>query len=68
LCFILVLSGRALAQAVSRRPATAEARVQSQASLCGVCVAQSETEPGFSPSTLVYTCQYHSASAALAII
>jgi hypothetical protein len=46
----LVTSGRAMAQAVSHRPLTAEARVRSQVSPCGVCGGQSGTGTGFSPS------------------
>jgi hypothetical protein len=46
----LTLSGgRAMAQAVSRRPLTAEARVRSQFSPCGICSGQSGTGTGFSP-------------------
>jgi hypothetical protein len=39
-----------MAQAVSRRPLTAEARVRSRVSQCGVCGGQSGTGTGFSPS------------------
>jgi hypothetical protein len=39
-----------MAQAVSRRPLTAEARVRSRVSLCGVCGGQSGTGTAFSPS------------------
>jgi len=49
-----------MAQAVSRRPFTAEIRVRSQfipGEICG-------TETGFSPSTSALPCQYHSTSAA----
>jgi hypothetical protein len=42
--------GRAMAQAVSRRPLTAEARVRSRVSPCGVCGGQSGTGTVFSPS------------------
>jgi hypothetical protein len=46
--------GRAMAQAVSRRPLTAEARVQSWVSPCGICGGRNGTGTGFSPpSTLV---------------
>jgi hypothetical protein len=51
--------GRAMAQAVSRRPSTAEARVRS-VSPCGICGGQSGTGTGFSPSTSVFPCQFHS--------
>jgi hypothetical protein len=43
-----LLKGRAMAQAVSRRPPTAEARVRSRASPCGICGGQSGTGTGFS--------------------
>jgi hypothetical protein len=37
-----------MAQAVSRRPLTAEARVQSRVSPCGICGGQNGTGTGFS--------------------
>jgi hypothetical protein len=43
--------GRATAQAVSRRPLTAEARVPSRVSPCEICGGQSGTGIGFSPSS-----------------
>jgi hypothetical protein len=46
-----------MAQAVSRRPFTAESWVHAQVSPCG---EQSGTGTGFSPSSLVLPCQYHS--------
>jgi hypothetical protein len=49
-----------MAQAVSRRSLTAEARIQSRVSPCGICGGQSGTETGFSRSTLVFPCQFHS--------
>jgi hypothetical protein len=45
--------GRAMAQAVIRRPFTAEARVRSQVDPCGICGGQSGTGTGLSPSTSV---------------
>jgi hypothetical protein len=52
--------GRAMAQVVSRRPLTTEARVCTQVNPYGICGGQSGTETGFSPSYSVFPCQYHS--------
>jgi hypothetical protein len=52
-----------MAQAVSRRPLTAEASVRARAGVCGICSEQSGTGPGFSPSSSVLSCQYHSTMA-----
>jgi hypothetical protein len=41
-----------MAQAVSHRPLTTEARVRSQVSPCGICGGQSGTETGFFPRLL----------------
>jgi hypothetical protein len=49
-----------MAQAVSRRPLTAEARVRARVNPCGICGGQSGTGIGFSPSSSVFPCQYHS--------
>jgi hypothetical protein len=49
-----------MAQAVSRRPPTVEARVRSRVSPCGICGWQSSTGIGFPPSTSVFPCQFHS--------
>jgi hypothetical protein len=48
---------------VRRLPLTAEARFRSQVSQCEMCGGQSGTGTGFSPSTSVFPCQYHSAFA-----
>jgi hypothetical protein len=47
-----------MAQEVSRRPLTAEARVYARISPCEICGGQSDTGTGFSPkkqSVLMYT-------------
>jgi hypothetical protein len=54
-----------MAQAVSRRPPTAEARVRSRVSACGICGGQSGTGTGFSPSSSGFPCQFHSTGAPL---
>jgi hypothetical protein len=50
--------GHAMAQVVSRRPLTAEARVRTRVNPCGICGGQSGTGTGFSPSFSVFPCQY----------
>jgi hypothetical protein len=52
--------GRAMAQAVSRRPLTTEARVRARVIPCWICGGQSVTGTGLSPSSSVFHCQYHS--------
>jgi hypothetical protein len=52
--------GRATDQVVSRRPLAAEAWVRSRVNPCGICGGQNGTGTGFSPSSLVLPCQYHS--------
>jgi hypothetical protein len=54
-----------MAPAVSRRPLTAEARVRSRVSPCGICGGQSGTGTGFSLSTSVFPCQFHFTGASL---
>jgi hypothetical protein len=46
-------AGRAMAQAVSRRLLTAEARICTWVISCGICSGQSDTGTGFSPSSEV---------------
>jgi hypothetical protein len=57
--------GLAMAQAVSRRPPTAEARVRSRVSPCGICGEQSGTGTGFSPSSSVLPRHFNSTGAPL---
>jgi hypothetical protein len=54
-----------MAQSVSRRPLTAEDRVRSRVNQCGICGGRSGTGTGFSPSTSVFACQFHSTGAPL---
>jgi hypothetical protein len=63
--FVTLDAGRAMAQAVSRRPPTPEAQVRSRVSPCGICGERSGTGTGFSPSTSVFSCQFHSIGAPL---
>jgi hypothetical protein len=49
-----------MAQAVSRWPLTAETRVRARVDPCGIYGGQSGTGAGFSPSSSVSPCQYHS--------
>ena len=54
-------------QAVSRRTLTAEARARSRVTPCGIFGEQSGTGTGFSPSTSVFPCKYHSTGAPLQV-
>jgi hypothetical protein len=54
-----------MAQAVSRRPPTADARVRSRVSPCGICGGQNVTGTDFSPSTSVFPCKFYSTGAPL---
>jgi hypothetical protein len=48
-----------MAQAVSHRPHTTDAQVHAWVNPCGICGGQSSTGTRFSPSSLVFPCQYH---------
>jgi hypothetical protein len=52
-----------MSQADSSRPQIAEARTQSHAIPCGICLGPSGTDIDFSSSYLDFSCQYHSESA-----
>jgi hypothetical protein len=52
------LGGRAMAQAVSHRLLTAEARVRIPVNPCGICGGQSGSGTGFSLSSSVFSYQY----------
>ena len=52
-----------MAQAVSRRPLTAEARVRSRVRPCGICGGKIGTVTGFSLSPSVFRCQFYSTGA-----
>jgi hypothetical protein len=54
-----------MALAFSRRPPTAEARVRFRVSPCGICGGEINTGTGFSSSTLVFACHFHSLGAPL---
>jgi hypothetical protein len=43
-----------MAQAVSRRPLTAESRARARVNPCGICGGQIGTRIGFSPSSSVF--------------
>jgi hypothetical protein len=47
-----------MAEVISRRPLAEETRVGARVNPCGICGGQSGT--GFSPSSSVFPCQYHS--------
>jgi hypothetical protein len=49
-----------MAQAVIRRPLTAETLFCARVSICAICGRQSSTGTGFSPRYSVLSCQYYS--------
>jgi hypothetical protein len=53
------VTGRAMAQAVSCRPPTAECRVRARFSPCEICGGQSGSGTSFCPSYSVFPCQCH---------
>ena len=57
---IFVSKFRAMSQADSRMFHTVETQVRFQFNPCEVCVGQSGSEEGFSPSNSVLSCQYPS--------
>ena len=56
---------RVMAQAVSRRPLTAETRVRSRVNPREIFIGQSGTGTGFFPSNSGLPCQFHSTGAPL---
>jgi hypothetical protein len=60
LTLVIERLGPAMTQVVSRRPLTAEARVRARVNPRGICGGQIGTGTGFSPSSSVFPCQYHS--------
>jgi hypothetical protein len=59
-CLTRLNMGLAMAQAVSRRPLTAETRVCARASPCGICGGQSDTRQVFFCELFIFPSQYHS--------
>jgi hypothetical protein len=65
--WVTSVAGRAMGQAVSRKPPTAEARVRSRVSTCAICGGQCGTGTGFSASSSAFPCQFHSTGAPLLV-
>jgi len=57
-----------MARAVSRWHVTAQARVRSSASQCEFCFGSSGNDTGFSLSTSLFRCQYHSTNISYATL
>jgi hypothetical protein len=55
---VTYIEGRAMAQVVSRRPLTAEARVHIRVNQCGIYGGQKGNGTGFSPRSSAFPCQY----------
>jgi hypothetical protein len=49
-----------MAQVITLRLLTAEAQVRARVNPCGICGGQNGSGTGFSPSSSVFPCQYHS--------
>ena len=49
-----------MAQTLICQPVAAEARVQYQANICGICGGQITSEEFISPSISIFLCQYDS--------
>jgi hypothetical protein len=52
--------GNVMAQVVSHQPLTMEGQVCAWYITCGICAGQSSSGTGFSPSSSLLPCQYHS--------
>jgi hypothetical protein len=57
--------GRAMAQAVSRRPLNVECRVRARVNPCEICGRKSGTGTGFSPSSSVFPLSVHHSTVVL---
>jgi len=55
--------GSCMAQVISRRPVIAEAWVRAQVSPCAIYIGESGAGTGFSPSSSLFSCKYHSTMA-----
>ena len=62
-CIYIYNSSQFLDQAISRLPVPAKYRVRSHVTHCKICGGRAGTVTGFSPSTPILPCQYHSTNA-----